>query len=397
MKLHEYQAKKIFFNYKLPIPSGYVCKNLNELELAASKINSHIWALKCQIHAGGRGKVGGVKIINDKKDIKTFAKKWFGNMMITGQTSNTGKIVKKILIEDANIHISNELYLGIMTDTVNNNVIAIASKQGGTSIEKIAKEHTNLIHKVILDPYIGLQLYQARSLAYKLKLSTIQVNNFIDIFMKLASLFFDLDLSLVEINPLVVTNTNNLICLDSKIIVDKNAKFRQKKFFEIYDYSQDDPKESYATQHGFNYISLKGNIGCLVNGAGLAMATMDIIQLYGGKPANFLDIGGNLKKESIIEAFNLILQDHKVLAILVNIFGGIVRCDLIAESIITIAKEKKINIPIVVRLEGNNSNIGLKKLSENNVNIISAHNLDSAAKLVVEASQGKNNHVYFNQ
>lgn len=387
MKLHEYQAKKILFRYKLPIPFGYICSNLNELEKSSLKINSDRWVLKCQVHAGGRGKSGGIKIVYNKKDIKTFANKWFGNMIKTNQTDNNGKIVEKILIEEAKTNILHELYLGILIDTISNNVIAVASKEGGISVEKTAKKNLKSIHKVILDPCCKAQLYQGRFLAYKLNLKNEQVKNFTNIFMKLSKMFFDLDLSLLEINPLIIDDLNNLICLDSKITVDKNAKFRQKEIFNIYDVNQDNPNEVYAEKHGLNYVALSGNIGCLVNGAGLAMATMDIIKLYGGKPANFLDIGGGIKQENITKALDIILSDKKIRAILINIFGGIVRCDFIADGIINFIKSKKINIPIVVRLEGNNSDIGFKKLLTSKINIIPSHDLENAVKTVVEVSK----------
>lgn len=387
MKLHEYQAKKIFSRYKLPIPNGYICKNINELEKAFYKIKSNQCVLKCQVHSGGRGKAGGIKIINNKNDIKIFANQWFGKMIHTSQTDNNGKIVKKILIEEAYIDIYKELYLSILVDTNNLCITVISSEQGGISIEETSKKTPNNIYKIKIDPFLGPQLYQARFLAYKLNLKKIQINKFIDIFMKLSSMLLDLDLSLVEINPLIITHSNNLICLDGKIVIDNNAKFRQKNIFKLYDKSQENAQESYAKKYGLNYISLNGNIGCLVNGAGLAMSTMDIIKMYGGMPANFLDIGGGIKTKNIIKAFEIILNDKKITALLVNIFGGIVRCDLIAQGIIEAAKKLKINIPVIVRLEGNNAKLGYDILSKNNINIIIESNLNNAVKSVVKAAK----------
>lgn len=386
MKFYEYQAKKLLSNYGINTPSGIICNNLEELKKARKKICSTKWILKCQIHAGGRGKAGGIKVINKDEEIETFANKWFGKNLITNQTDNIGKIVKKILIEDADIKILNEFYLSFLIDFKTRNLLAITSKKGGIKIEENARKNPNLIHKITIDPLLGPQNYQARILAYQLNLNDIQIKKFTDIFIKLAKMFLKLNLLLIEINPLIINKNNDFICLDSKMVMDKNAAFKNKKMVELYDSSQNNTEEQ-AAKLGLNYIPLDGNIGCIVNGAGLAMCTMDMIKLYGGKASNFLDIGGGIKKENIIHAFKIILSHNSVKAILINIFGGIVRCDYIAEGIINAINLINIKLPIIVRLEGNNANLGFQKLSNNNdnVNIIPAYDLNNAIKLVINA------------
>lgn len=387
MILHEYQSKKIFSEHNINIPFGIVCDNYSELKNATKNIKSQVWALKCQIHAGGRGKANGIQITRKKKDIKKFAKKWFGNNLVTNQTNKFGKPVKKILIEDADFNIYKELYFSILTDFYTGKIKVLVCQKGGINIEKFSINSD--IFKINLDPLIGPLPYQGRVLAYKLGLKNFtQIKNFTDIFIKLSSLFLKLDLNLLEINPLVIINTNELVCLDAKIRLDKNAIFRHKDIINIYDVKQENKIEYFAKKIGLNYVALEdGNIGCLVNGAGLAMSTMDMINFYGGKPANFLDISGGIKKENIKKAFELIINNNNVKSILVNIFGGIVKCDLIAEGIIN---SKINNIPIIVRLQGNNNILALNNLKKADLtNVITCPNLIDAVKKAVSLAKNR--------
>ncbi|MEI4269980.1 MAG: ADP-forming succinate--CoA ligase subunit beta [Candidatus Dasytiphilus stammeri] len=362
MKLHEYQSKQILAKYGLPIPAGgYICSDSAEVEKVVVRMGPP-WVAKCQVHAGGRGKSGGVKIIQDKENLRSFVNYWIGNRLVTFQTNKHGLPVNKILIE-ALTTITQELYLSILIDRSSCNIIFIASRAGGVNIEKRVLQDQNMIHKVIIDPRIGPQLFQGRTMAFKLGLYGELGSKFTKIFLGLSNLFIKYDLLLAEINPLAVTKTGDLICLDAKLRVDENALFRQPELCKMKDSSQEEPLEAYATECGLNYVSLQGNIGCMVNGAGLAMATMDIIKLYGGKPANFLDVGGGVTQDRVIEAFKIIINDTQVQAILVNIFGGIVSCDLIAEGIIRSMLEFHIQVPVIVRLEGNNAERGSQKLS----------------------------------
>lgn len=386
MNLHEHQAKKLFARYGVPTPLAFSCKTPFEAEEAAFKIGSGPWALKCQIHAGGRGQSGGVKIAKSIYEIKSFANQWLGKRLITKQTDAQGQPVNQILVEAAIIDIAKELYLGIVVDLSTYRITFIAFAAGGVEIEKIAKSTPHLIHKVVLDPLTGPQLYQGRELAFKLGLNLKQANQFSKIFISLANMFLELDLVLVEINPLVITEAGDLLCIDGKIRADINSLFRQHELSEMRDYSQEHKVEAYASRLGLHYVSMSGNIGCIVNGAGLAMGTMDIIKLYGGSPANFLDIGGNANQKSIQEAFCLLLVEENIQAILVNIFGGIVRCDLIAEGIICALSSINNAIPVVVRLEGNNAKIGMKYLTDSKPNIITAANLADAVEQVVAAA-----------
>ncbi|CUX95838.1 Succinyl-CoA ligase [ADP-forming] subunit beta [Candidatus Mikella endobia] len=389
MNLYEYQSKQLFTKYGLPIPIGYICNSLIEVEELSSKIIFGNWIAKCQIYAGGRGKAGGVKVIKSKEELICFAKQWLGKRLITSQTDTIGQIVNSILVETAT-YISKELYLGVVIDRSISSIVFLASTEGGIEIEQIAEKTPHLIHKIKLDQLMGPQFYQGRKLAFQLGLSGKQVSHFIKIFMGLATLFLERDLDLVEINPLVITNNNDLICLDSKLSVDNNALFRQSELRNIYNNSYKEKSEKNAVKLQLNYIALEdGNIGCMVNGAGLAMGTMDIIKLYGGQPANFLDIGGGATKERVTEAFKLILLNKKVKAILVNIFGGIVRCDLIADGIISALSKININIPVIVRLEGNNAPQGIKLLANSMLNIIAANNLIDAVKQVIAVVKDK--------
>ncbi|GAA3532146.1 ADP-forming succinate--CoA ligase subunit beta [Zobellella aerophila] len=388
MNLHEYQAKQLFAEYGLPVSEGYACDNPQEAVEAASKIGGNMWVVKCQVHAGGRGKAGGVKLAKTKEEIREFAENWLGKNLVTYQTDANGQPVAKILVESCT-DIDKELYLGAVVDRGTRRVVFMASTEGGVEIEKVAEETPELIHKAAIDPLVGPQAYQGRELAFKLGLKGDQIKQFTKIFLGLGQMFLDYDFALLEINPLVITTAGNLHCLDGKINIDSNAMYRQPKLREMHDPSQDDAREAHAAKWELNYVALDGNIGCMVNGAGLAMGTMDIVNLHGGKPANFLDVGGGATKERVTEAFKIILSDNNVQAVLVNIFGGIVRCDMIAEGIIGAVKEVGVKVPVVVRLEGNNAEAGTQKLAESGLNIIAATSLTDAAVQVVNAAQGK--------
>ncbi len=388
MNLHEYQAKQLFAEYGLPVSEGYACATPQEAAEAADKIGGNTWVVKCQVHAGGRGKAGGVKLAKSKDEIRAFAQNWLGKNLVTYQTDANGQPVTKILVESCT-DIAKELYLGAVVDRGSRRVVFMASTEGGVEIEKVAHETPELIHKAAIDPLVGPQPYQARELAFKLGLVGDQIKQFTKIFMGLGQMFLDYDFALLEINPLVITDKGNLHCLDGKINIDANALYRQPKLREMHDPSQDDPREAHAAQWELNYVALDGNIGCMVNGAGLAMGTMDIVNLHGGSPANFLDVGGGATKERVTEAFKIILSDSKVQAVLVNIFGGIVRCDMIAEGIIGAVKEVGVKVPVVVRLEGNNAELGARKLADSGLNIIAATSLTDAAQQVVKAAEAK--------
>ncbi|GAL05439.1 ADP-forming succinate--CoA ligase subunit beta [Photobacterium aphoticum] len=388
MNLHEYQAKQLFAEYGLPVPEGYACDTPQEAAEAAGKISGDKWVVKCQVHAGGRGKAGGVELHDTKDGVKTFAQKWLGKNLVTYQTDANGQPVTKILVEEAS-NIANELYLGAVVDRASQRIVFMASTEGGVEIEKVAEETPELIHKAAIDPLVGPQPYQGRELAFKLGLQGDQIKQFTKIFLGLATMFADYDLALLEINPLVITGEGNLLCLDGKINIDSNALYRQPKLREMHDPSQEDEREAHAAQWELNYVALDGSIGCMVNGAGLAMGTMDIVNLHGGQPANFLDVGGGATKERVTEAFKIILSDSNVKAVLVNIFGGIVRCDLIAEGIIGAVEEVGVKVPVVVRLEGNNAVLGAETLAKSGLNIIAATSLTEAAEKVVAAAEGK--------
>ncbi|WP_393936481.1 ADP-forming succinate--CoA ligase subunit beta [Aeromonas rivipollensis] len=388
MNLHEYQAKQLFAEYGLPVSEGYACATPQEAAEAADKIGGNTWVVKCQVHAGGRGKAGGVKLAKSKDEIRAFAQNWLGKNLVTYQTDANGQPVTKILVESCT-DIAKELYLGAVVDRGSRRVVFMASTEGGVDIEKIAHETPELIHKAAIDPLVGPQAYQARELAFKLGLVGDQIKQFTKIFMGLGQMFLDCDFALLEINPLVITDKGNLHCLDGKINIDANALYRQPKLRQMHDPSQDDPREAHSAQWELNYVALDGNIGCMVNGAGLAMGTMDIVNLHGGSPANFLDVGGGATKERVTEAFKIILSDSKVQAVLVNIFGGIVRCDMIAEGIIGAVKEVGVKVPVVVRLEGNNAELGARKLADSGLNIIAATSLTDAAQQVVKAAEAK--------
>ncbi len=388
MNLHEYQAKQLFAEYGLPVSSGFACATADEAAAAADKIGGNEWVVKAQVHAGGRGKAGGVKLVKSKDDIRAFAAQWLGKRLVTYQTDKNGQPVTKILVESCT-DIAQELYLGAVVDRASRRVVFMASTEGGVEIEKVAHETPEKILKATIDPLTGALPYQGRELAFKLGLAGDQIKQFTDIFLKLAKLFVECDLSLLEINPLVITTAGKLHCLDAKLNIDGNALYRQPKLREMHDPSQDDEREAHAAQWELNYVALDGNIGCMVNGAGLAMGTMDIVKLHGGQPANFLDVGGGATKERVSAAFKIILSDENVKAVLVNIFGGIVRCDLIAEGIIGAVAEVGVKVPVVVRLEGNNAELGAKLLADSGLNIIAAKSLTDAAQQVVKAAGGQ--------
>jgi len=384
MNLHEYQGKQLFREYGLPVSDGIAVDSAAAAFEAAGQIGGDTWVVKCQVHAGGRGKSGGVKLVKSKEEVKEFAQKWLGKNLVTYQTDAAGQPVSKILVETCT-DIESELYLGAVIDRASRRVVFMASTEGGVEIEKVAEETPEKIHKAIIDPMVGAMPYQGRELAFKLGLDAKQVKQFTSIFLKLAKLFTDCDLALMEINPLVITSEGDLHCLDAKIGIDGNALYRQPKLREMHDPSQEDEREARAAHWDLNYVALDGNIGCLVNGAGLAMGTMDIIKIHGGNPANFLDVGGGATKERVVEAFKIILTDDKVKAIMVNIFGGIVRCDLIAEGIIGAVQEVGVAVPVIVRLEGNRADIGSKLLADSGLNIIAAKGLADAADKAVKS------------
>lgn len=387
MNLHEYQGKQLFAQYGLPVSKGVAAKTAEEAAAAADTIGGDRWVVKAQVHAGGRGKAGGVKLVSSKEEISEFANKWLGKNLVTYQTDEKGQPVSRILVESCT-DIAQELYLGAVVDRSSRRVVFMASTEGGVEIEKVAEETPEKILKATIDPLVGAQPYQGRELAFQLGLKGDQVKQFTNIFLGLAKLFVDKDLALLEINPLVITTEGNLHCLDAKINIDSNAVYRHKDLQEMRDPSQEDAREAHAAEWELNYVALDGNIGCMVNGAGLAMGTMDIVKLHGGQPANFLDVGGGATKERVVEAFKIILSDDKVKAVFINIFGGIVRCDMIAEGVIGAVKEVGVKVPVVVRLQGNNAEVGAKVLTESGLNIIADTDLTGAAQKVVAAAAG---------
>ncbi|MCT2530833.1 ADP-forming succinate--CoA ligase subunit beta [SAR92 clade bacterium H921] len=387
MNLHEYQGKQLFAEYGLPVSKGIAAETAQEAAAAADTIGGDKWVVKAQVHAGGRGKAGGVKLVSSKAEIEEFANNWLGKNLVTYQTDANGQPVSRILVETCT-DIDQELYLGAVVDRATRRIIFMASTEGGVEIEKVAEETPEKILKAIIDPLTGAQPYQGRDLAFKLGLKGVQIKQFVQIFMGLAKMFKEKDLELLEINPLVITDEGNLHCLDAKVIIDGNAMYRQPAIKEMHDPSQEDAREAHAASFELNYVALDGNIGCMVNGAGLAMGTMDIVHLHGGSPANFLDVGGGATKERVVEAFKIILSDSNVKAVLINIFGGIVRCDLIADGVIGAVEEVGVKIPVVVRLEGNNAELGTKKLAESGLAIIAATSLTDAAQQAVKAAGG---------
>ena len=387
MNLHEYQSKQLFADYGLPVSTGFACDTPEEVAAKTKEIGGDKWVVKAQVHAGGRGKAGGVKLVDSAEEAAAFAEQWLGKNLVTFQTDEKGQPVTKILVETCT-DIAKELYLSAVLDRASRRVVFMASTEGGMDIETVAEETPEKILRAEIDPLVGAQPYQAREIAFKLGLEGKQVNQFAKIFVGLAQLFIDKDLALIEVNPLVITEEGNLHCLDAKINVDGSALYRHPDIKALEDPSQEDARERRAAEWELNYVALDGNIGCMVNGAGLAMGTMDLVQLKGGAPANFLDVGGGATKERVTEAFKIILSDDKVKGVLVNIFGGIVRCDLIADGIIGAVEEVGVTVPVVVRLEGNNAELGAKKLAESGMNIIAAQSFEDAAEQVVKAVGG---------
>lgn len=387
MNLHEYQAKQLFADYGLPVSTGFACDTPEEVSAKAKEIGGNKWVVKAQVHAGGRGKAGGVKLVDSPEEAADFAKQWLGKRLVTFQTDEDGQPVSKILVETCS-DIAQELYLSAVLDRSSRRVVFMASTEGGVEIETVAEETPEKILKATVDPLVGAQPYQAREMAFQLGLQGKQVGQFVKIFVGLATLFEDKDLALIEVNPLVITEQDDLHCLDAKINVDGSALYRHKDIQALEDPSQEDERERRASEWDLNYVALEGNIGCMVNGAGLAMGTMDLVKLKGGAPANFLDVGGGATKERVTEAFKIILSDDQVQAVLVNIFGGIVRCDLIADGIIGAVEDVGVTVPVVVRLEGNNAELGAKKLAESGMNIVAAESFNDAAEQVVSAVGG---------
>ena len=384
MNLHEYQAKSLFAEYGLPVPRGQVAYHVDDAQQVASQLLTTKWVVKAQVHAGGRGKAGGVKIVSNKDELSAVVKSLLGTRLVTYQTDADGQPVNSVLVEET-CDIDRELYLGAVVDRATRRVVMMASTEGGVEIEKVAHETPEKIYKAIVDPLVGVMPYQCRDLAFKLGLNDAQMKQFTQLMLGLGKMFVERDLSLLEINPLVVTKQGDLLCLDGKVNIDDNALYRQPQLKAMRDPSQEDDRVNRAMDWELNYDPLDGTIGCMVNGAGLAMATMDVIKLHGGEPANFLDVGGGATKERVAEAFKIILSDKHVKGILVNIFGGIVRCDLIAEGIIAAVKEVGVKVPVVVRLEGNNADIGAKILNDSGLNVIAADGLSDAAKKIVAA------------
>jgi succinyl-CoA synthetase beta subunit len=387
MNLHEYQGKALFAEYGLPVSAGHAVESPEGAVDAARAIGGQRWVVKAQVHAGGRGKAGGVKLVDSPEAAGEFASQWLGKNLVTYQTDASGQPVSRILVETCT-DIADELYLGAVVDRASRRIVFMASTEGGVEIEKVAHETPEKILKAEIDPLVGAQPYQGRDLAFRLGLSGPQIKQFVAIFMGLAKLFHEKDLALIEVNPLVITDAGDLHCLDAKVVVDSNALYRHPDLEAMHDPTQDDEREAHAAAWELNYVALDGNIGCMVNGAGLAMGTMDIVKLHGGSPANFLDVGGGATKERVTEAFKIILSDTNVRAVLINIFGGIVRCDLIADGVVGAVEEVGVQVPVVVRLEGNNASLGRKVLADSGLNIEAAESLTDAAQKVVAAAGG---------
>ncbi len=384
MNIHEYQAKAILRNFGVPVPEGHVVYNSNSARDWANRLGDGPWAVKAQIHAGGRGKGGGVKIAKTRDEVKQFARDMFGMTLVTHQTGPEGKVVKRVLVEQG-CNIADEFYVSFLVDRATDKVTLMASAEGGMDIEEVAANTPEKIFFEAVDPTVGLTAFQARRVAFSLGFEIAQVKQAVPLLMNLYKTFVEADCSLLEINPLVLTGEGTLLCLDAKLNFDDNALFRHLQIRDLRDYDEEDANEIEASQYDLSYIALDGNIGCLVNGAGLAMATMDIIQHYGGDPANFLDVGGGATIERVTEAFKLILSDDKVKGILVNIFGGIMKCDVIATGVIEAAKQTGIEVPLVVRLEGTNVDKGKQMLAESGLNIIAADGMADAAEKIVAA------------
>ncbi|KAA8784616.1 succinyl-CoA synthetase beta subunit [Paenibacillus sp. 4624] len=382
MNIHEYQGKEVLKQYGVTVPNGKVAYTVDEAVAAAEALGSPVTVVKAQIHAGGRGKAGGVKVAKSLEEVRAYASEILGKVLVTHQTGPEGKEVKRLLIEEG-CDIRKEYYVGVVVDRATGRVVMMASEEGGTEIEEVAEATPEKIFKEVVDPAIGLQVFQARKLAYSIKIPNELVNKAVKFMLALYKAFVEKDCSIAEINPLVVTGDGNVIALDAKLNFDSNALFRHKDIQELRDLDEEDEKEIEASKYDLSYIALDGNIGCMVNGAGLAMATMDIIKYYGGDPANFLDVGGGATTEKVTEAFKIILSDAKVAGIFVNIFGGIMRCDVIANGVVEAAKQLGLTKPLVVRLEGTNVELGKRILGESGLNIVPADSMADGAQKIV--------------
>ncbi|MEJ9211029.1 ADP-forming succinate--CoA ligase subunit beta [Bacillus smithii] len=383
MNIHEYQGKEILRKYGVAVPNGKAAFSVEEAVEAAKELGTDVWVVKAQIHAGGRGKAGGVKIAKNLDEVRTYAEELLGKTLVTHQTGPKGKEVKRLLIEEG-CDIKKEYYVGIVLDRASSRVVLMASEEGGTEIEEVAAKTPEKIFKETIDPLTGLTPFQARRIAFHINIPNELVNQAANFMLGLYKVFVEKDCSIAEINPLVVTGDGKVMALDAKLNFDSNALYRHKDILEYRDLDEEDPKEIEASKYDLSYISLEGNIGCMVNGAGLAMATMDIIKYYGGEPANFLDVGGGATAEKVTEAFKIILSDPNVKGIFVNIFGGIMKCDIIATGIVEAAKELGLQVPLVVRLEGTNVDLGKKILNESGLHIIAAESMADGAQKIVE-------------
>ncbi|AKU27688.1 ADP-forming succinate--CoA ligase subunit beta [Geobacillus sp. FSL K6-0789] len=383
MNIHEYQAKEILRSYGVSVPNGRVAFTVDEAVEAAKALGTPVCVVKAQIHAGGRGKAGGVKVAKSLEEVRTYASELLGKVLVTHQTGPEGKEVKRLLIEEG-CDIQKEYYIGLVVDRATSRVVLMGSEEGGTEIEEVAAKTPEKIFKEYIDPAVGLQAFQARRLAFNINIPKHLVNQAVKFMMGLYQVFVDKDCSIAEINPLVVTGDGKVMALDAKLNFDSNALYRHPDVLEYRDLDEEDPKEVEASKYDLNYIALDGNIGCMVNGAGLAMATMDIIKYYGGEPANFLDVGGGASEEKVTEAFKIILSDPNVKGIFVNIFGGIMKCDVIASGIVAATKQVGLTLPLVVRLEGTNVELGKKILEESGLNITAAESMADGAQKIVE-------------
>lgn len=381
MNIHEYQAKELLREFGVAVPTGYPAFTVEEAVAAAAKLDGELKVVKAQIHAGGRGKAGGVKLAKTDEEVKQYATEILGKTLVTHQTGPEGKVVQRLYIEEGSA-IDQEFYLGLVLDRSIGRIVIMGSSEGGMDIEEVAEHTPEKIHKEIVDPVVGLRPFQARRLAFKMEVPTKLVNKFSDMVMKLYKVYVETDCTIAEINPLVTTKDGNVIALDAKLNFDSNALYRHSDILPLRDTTEEDPREVEASKHDLSYIALDGNIGCLVNGAGLAMATMDIIKHYGAEPANFLDVGGGATKEKVTEAFKLILSDDQVKGIFVNIFGGIMKCDIIAEGIVAATKEIGLDLPLVVRLEGTNVDAGKRILDESGLAITTASSMADGAEKI---------------
>ncbi|OQM46239.1 succinate--CoA ligase subunit beta [Anoxybacillus sp. UARK-01] len=383
MNIHEYQGKEILRSYGVAVPNGRVAFSVEEAVEAAKELGTSVCVVKAQIHAGGRGKAGGVKVAKSLEEVRTYASELLGKVLVTHQTGPEGKEVKRLLIEEG-CDIKKEYYIGLVVDRATSRVVLMGSEEGGTEIEEVAAKTPEKIFKEYVDPAVGLQAFQARRLAFNINIPKELINQAVKFMIGLYQVFVEKDCSIAEINPLVVTGDGKVMALDAKLNFDSNALYRHKDVLEYRDLDEEDPKEVEASKFDLNYIALDGNIGCMVNGAGLAMATMDIIKYYGGEPANFLDVGGGATTEKVTEAFKIILSDPKVKGIFVNIFGGIMKCDVIATGIVEATKQVGLELPLVVRLEGTNVELGKKILEESGLNITAAESMADGAQKIVE-------------